>query len=141
MSDIQLDQSRVDRLIRPILGRFDDSEDSYQDVQLRILERLSQSEEEIEAIVKEVKKKHTKDYLNRKHRLKSLYGPIGSHGSEEYTFENILADKDTAETEEVSNDVEPSARLILNFLVKELVDGKSLNWSILSLIEKIFRIT
>ncbi len=136
MSDIQLDQSKIDRLIRPILGGFDDSEDSYQDVQLRILERLPRSEEEIKAIAQEVKKKHTKDYLYRKHRLKSLYEPIGNHGSEEYTFENILADKDTAETEEGSNAVEPSARLILNFLVKELVDGKSLNWSILSLLRK-----
>jgi hypothetical protein len=74
--------------------------------------------------------------VNRKHRLKSLYEPIGNHGNEEYTLESILAEKESDETEEVSNDVEPSARLILNFLVKELVDGKSLNWSILSLLRK-----
>ncbi|GEM_PF-1912737 len=136
MSDSQLDQSKIDRLIRPILGRFDESEDSYQDVQLRILERLPRSEEEIKAIAKEVKKKHTKDYLYRKHRLKSLYEPIHNHGNEKYTLESLLADTETAEKEEVSNEVEPSARLILNFLVKELVDGKSLNWSILSLLRK-----
>lgn len=136
MPDIQFDQSKIDRLIRPILGRFDDSEDSYQDVQLRILERLPQSEEEIEAIAKEVKKEHTKDYLNRKRRLKSLYEPIGNNGNEDYTFESILADKETDETEEVSNEVEPSAKLILNFIVKKLIDGKSLNWSILSLLRK-----
>ena len=45
MPDIQLDQSKIDRLILPILGQFENSEDSYQDVQLRILERLPRSEE------------------------------------------------------------------------------------------------
>ncbi len=134
MPDIQLDPSKIDRLICPILGRFDDSEDSYQDVCLRILERLPQSEEEIKAIAKEVKKQHTKDYVNNKHRLKSLSEPVGNNGNKEYNFERILADKETHETEEASNDVEHSARVILNFLVKELINGKSLNWSILSLL-------
>ena len=136
MPEIQLDQSKINRLIRSILGPFDNSEDSYQDIQLRILERLPQTEKEIQTIAKEVKKEHTKDYLNRKHRLKSLYEPIGHNGDKNYTFENSLADKEIEETEDTSQEIEPSSKLILNFIVRELVDGKSLNWSILSLLRK-----
>jgi len=44
-----------------------------------------------------------------------------------------LANKGKDETEQVSA-VESPARSLLRFLVKELVDGKSLNWSILSLL-------
>lgn len=134
MPDIQINQSKINDLIRSILGESEDSEDSYQDVQLRILERLPQSEEEIKAIAKEVKKKHTREYFNRKRSLISLYEPIGNNGNEKYTLLSILAERASDETEELSNNIDPSARLILNFLIKEIVVGNSLNWSILSLL-------
>ncbi|MBI3594242.1 MAG: hypothetical protein HY200_04730 [Nitrospirae bacterium] len=135
MPTIQISQSKIDRIIRPILGQYYGSEDSYQDVHVKILELSPQSEEEIKAIALEVKKKHIRDFLHKKFSEKSLYEPIESQGDEKFTFESILADKET-EVEPESLSMEPAAKSILNFLIKEMVDGKSLNWSILSLLRK-----
>jgi hypothetical protein len=135
MPTIQINPSKIDSIIRPILGQYDGSEDSYQDVYVRILELHPQSEEEIKAITLEVKKKHMKYFLHKKFTEKSLYEPIVSQGDEKFTFESILADKE-GEVEPESLDIEPVAKSILNFLIKEMVDGKSLNWSILSLLRK-----
>lgn len=134
MPEIQLDQSTIDRLVRPILGRFDDSEDSYQDVQLRILERLPRSEEEIRAIAREVKKEYTRDYLHSKHNIKSIYEPLGGNGNGHHTIERFLTHEKKDEPEEEVNTGDTPERLLLTFLVNELVAGRSLNWSILSLL-------
>ncbi len=136
MSGSPFDPATIDRLIRPLIGPFDEADDCYQDIQVKILERLPQSDEEITAIATAVRKQHTTDYLRRKYTLQSLQAPIGGQGDNALTWESVLAEQPIEEPEDCSPAIEPSTRALVRFLIKELAEGKSLNWSILSLLRR-----
>jgi len=137
MSDRPFDPAAIDRLIRPLIGPWDEADDCYQDIQVKLLERLPQSDDEITAIAKTVRKQHTNDYLRRKYTLQSLHAPIGGQGDTTLTWESVLAEHPIEEPEDCSPAMEPSStRALVRFLIKELAQGKSLNWSILSLLRR-----
>ena len=76
---MNLNETEVNNYLQPFLGRY---EDSFQDAWVDILEQNPQTLEEITPIIKRVKNKAIKQYMNKKYREESLYKPIGKDGDE-----------------------------------------------------------
>jgi len=77
----------VNNYLKPFLGRY---EDSFQQAWVDILERNPQTLEEITPIVRRVRKKAIKKYMNKKYREVSLYTPIGKNRFVIHCFSKIL---------------------------------------------------
>jgi hypothetical protein len=116
---MKLNETEVNDYLRPLLGRH---EDSFQQAWVDILECNPDTLEEITPIVKRVRNKAIKQYLNKKQREESLYKPIGKNGDETFTLESILASPANEDTENAEdNDEEGSGlyRKIVDFLIAE----------------------
>jgi hypothetical protein len=124
---MKLNETEVNDYLRPFLGQH---EDSFQQVWVDILECDPDTLEEITPIIKRVRNKAIKQYLNKKYKEESLYKPIGKDGDETFTLESILASPE-AENAENAEDKEEDGngfyRKIVNFLLGEYFSLKNEN--------------
>jgi hypothetical protein len=97
---MNLNETEVNDYLHPFLARY---EDSLQDVWVEILERNPQTVEEITPIIRGVRNKAIKQYMNKKYREESLYKPVGKNGDGNYTLESILASPENEDTEDRDN--------------------------------------
>ncbi len=93
---MKLNETEVNDYLRPFLGQH---EDSFQQAWVDILECNPDTLEEITPIIRRVRSKAIKQYLNKKYREESLYKPIGKNGDETFTLESILASPKNENTE------------------------------------------
>jgi len=84
---MSLNEHEINSYLRPFWGRY---EDSFQQAWVDILESNPQTLEEITPIIRRVRNKAIKQYLNKKYREESLYKPIGRNMDERFTLESIL---------------------------------------------------
>ncbi len=121
---MNLNEREVNNYLTPFLGRY---EDSFQQAWVDILERNPQTLEEIDPIVKRVKSKAIKQYMNKKYREVSLYTPIGKNRDERFTLESIL-ESPRDENSEDRNDGESGLyKKMVDFLIGECVKQKNEN--------------
>ena len=114
---MKLNETEVNSYLQPFLGRY---EDSFQQAWVDILECNPQTLEEITPIIRRVRSKAIKQYLNRKYREESLYKPIGKNGDETFTLESILASPENENNEEEKEEEGNGLyRKIINFLMGE----------------------
>ena len=73
---MRLDEHEINSYLQPFLGQY---EDSFQQAWVDILESNPQTLEEITPIIRRVRNKTVKQYLNKKYREESLYRPIGKN--------------------------------------------------------------
>jgi hypothetical protein len=78
---MKLNETEVNNYLRPFLGRY---EDSFQHAWVEILECSPQTLEEITPIIRRVRNKAIKQYLNKKYKEESLYKPIGKNRDEKF---------------------------------------------------------
>ena len=86
--------------LQPFLGRY---EDSFQEAWVEILECNPQTLQEITPIIKRVRNKDIKEYMNKKYREVSLYTPIGKNRDEKFTLESVLEGPGNENTEDKEN--------------------------------------
>lgn len=101
--------------------KFGEYEDSLQDAWLEILERNLKTTADIEPIVRKVRSRAIRQYLNRKYREESLQRPLGH--DESFTLESILPAPSPDDSTEATgaddargNDV---YKRIVDFLIRE----------------------
>ena len=73
---MRLNEHEINSYLQPFLGQY---EDSFQQAWVDILESNPQTLEEITPIIRRVRNKAVKQYLNKKYREESLYKPIGKN--------------------------------------------------------------
>jgi hypothetical protein len=81
VAGMRLNEHDINDNLQPSLGRY---EDSFQEAGVDILESNPQTLEEITPIIKKVRNKAIKQYLNKKYREESLYKPIGKNMDERF---------------------------------------------------------
>jgi hypothetical protein len=119
-----LDENEVNKYLQPLFGQY---EDSFQEAWVEILEHNPKTVNEIVPIVKRVRNKAIKHYLEKKYREESLQKPLRNDGDEKFTLESILAspaNEDISETPEGSNDL---YKKIVDFLIGEYSKQKAEN--------------
>jgi len=121
---MNLNENEVNNYLQPFLGRY---EDSFQEAWVKILESKPQTLEEIRPIVKRVKSKAIKQYMNKKYREVSLYTPIGKNGDERFTLESILGDPGNQDSEDGDNGNNELYKKMVDFLIEECVKQKNEN--------------
>jgi hypothetical protein len=121
---MNLNETEVNNYVQPFLGRY---EDGFQDVWMEILERNPRTIEEITPIIKRVRNKAIKQYMNKKYREVSLYKPIGKNGDEKFTLESILASPENEDTEDSGNASKGLYKQIVDFLIGEYFKQKNEN--------------
>jgi hypothetical protein len=89
-----------------------------------ILESNPQTLEEITPIIRRVRNKAIKQYLNKKYREESLYKPIGKNTDERFTLESILESPTNESTEDKDNGNNGLYRKIVDFLMGEYFSQK-----------------
>jgi len=94
---------------------------------VKILESRPQTLEEIGPIVKRVRSKAIKQYMNKKYREVSLYTPIGKNRDEKFTLESILESPRDENTEERENGDKGLYKKIVDFLIGEYFKQKNEN--------------
>jgi hypothetical protein len=116
---MKLNETEVNDYLQSFLGQ---REDSFQQAWVDILECNPDTLEEITPIIRRVRSKAIKQYLNRKYREESLYKPIGKNGDETFTLESILASPENENNENAEEKEEEGNglyRKIINFLMGE----------------------
>lgn len=116
---MKLNEAEVNDYLRPFLGQH---EDSFQQAWVDILESNPDTLEEITPIIRRVRSKAIKQYLNKKCREESLYKPLGKNGDETFTLESILASPGNENAENAEDKEEEGNglyRKIVNFLMGE----------------------
>ena len=121
---MKLNETEVNNYLQPFLGRH---EDSFQQAWVEILECNPQTLEEITPIIRRVRKKDIKQYLNKKYREESLYKPIGKIGDEKFTLESILESPGNENTEDNENGNNGLYKKIVDFLMGEYFNQKNEN--------------
>ena len=119
-----LNEHEINSYLQPFLGQYGDS---FQQAWVDILESNPQTLEEITPIIRRVRNKAIKQYLNKKYREESLYKPIGKNLDERFTLESILespTDKNTEDKDDGENDL---YRKIVDFLMGEYFSHKKEN--------------
>ena len=106
------------------MGRY---EDSFQQAWVDILECNPQTVEEITPIVRRVRNKAIKQYLNKKYREVSLYTPIGKNRDDEFTLESILESPGNKNIEDEENGDNGLYKKIVDFLMGEYFSQKNEN--------------
>ncbi len=124
VTGMNLNETEVNNYLKPFMERY---EDSFQDVWVDILESNPQTVEEITPIVRRVRSKAIKQYMNKKYREESLYKPIGKDGDEQFTLESILASPENEDTKENENGDNGLYRKIVDFLIGEYLKQKNEN--------------
>ena len=121
---MNLNETEVNNYLHPFLGRY---EDSLQDVWVEILERNPRTIEEITPIIRKIRNKAIKQYMNKKYREESLYRPIGKNGDEKFTLESTLASPENEDTEDNGNGDNGLYKKIVDFLIGEYFKQKNEN--------------
>jgi hypothetical protein len=121
---MRLNEHEINDYLQPLLGRY---EDSFQEAWVDILESNPQTLEEITPIIKRVRKKAIKQYLNKKYREESLYKPIGKNMDERFTLESILEIPANENTEDKDDGNNGLYRKIVDFLMGEYFSQKKEN--------------
>ena len=121
---MNLNETEVNNYLHPILGKY---EDSFQEAWVNILEGNPQTLEEITPIIRRVRNKAIKEYMNKKYREESLYRPIGKNGDEKFTLESILASPENEDTEDRDNGDNGLYKKIVDFLIGEYFKQKREN--------------
>jgi hypothetical protein len=124
---MRLDVDDVNRRLRPLFGQY---EDSFQEAWVKILERNPRTIEDLGPIVRKVRNKAIKQYLNKKHREESLHRPLGQNGDGSFTLESILGsptDENGGGVDQDSNDGNGLYRKIVDFLIGEYLRQKDEN--------------
>jgi hypothetical protein len=92
---------------------------------LEIVERDPQTIEEISPIVRKIKNRAIKQYLNKKFREKSLYEPIGRDGR--FTLESVLQSPTNENADENYSGNYGFYNRIVDFLIGEYISQKEEN--------------
>src|SRR4030042_7037668 len=121
---MRLDEHEINSCLQPFLGRY---EDSFQQAWVDILESNPQTLEEITPIIRRVRNKAIKQYLNKKYREESLYKPIGKNMDERFTLESILENPANENTEDKGDGNNGVYRKIVDFLMGEYFSQKKEN--------------
>jgi hypothetical protein len=121
---MNLNETEVNNYLTPILGRY---EDSFQQAWVDILESNPKTLEEITPIIKRVRSKAIKEYMNRRYREESLYKPIGKNGNEKFTLESILESPTNEDSEDRNNGDNGLYKKMVDFLTGECVKQKNEN--------------
>jgi len=121
---MNLNETEVNNYLHPFLGRY---EDSLQDVWVDILESNPQTLEQIAPIIRRVRNKAIKQYMNKKYREVSLYKPIGKNGDEKFTLESVLESPENEDTEDRDNGEDGLHKKIVDFLIGEYFKQKNEN--------------
>jgi hypothetical protein len=121
---MNLNETEVNNYLQPFLGRY---EDSFQQAWVDILERNPQTLEEITPIIRRVRNKAIKQYMNKRYREESLYKPIGKNRDEKLTLESILESPGDESTEDEDNGDSGLYKKIVNFLIGEYFNQKNEN--------------
>jgi len=121
---MNLNETEVNNYLQPFLGRY---EDSFQQAWVDILERNPQTLEEITPIIKGVRDKAIKQYMNKKYREVSLYTPIGKNGDEKFTLESILESPENEDSEDRDNGDNGLYKKMVDFLIAEYFKQKNEN--------------
>jgi hypothetical protein len=121
---MKLNETEVNNYLQPFLGRY---EDSFQQAWVEILECNPQTLEEVTPIVRRIRNKAIKQYLNKKYREESLYQPIGKNRDEKFTLESILESPGDENTEDKENADNSLYKKIVDFLIGEYFNQKNEN--------------
>jgi len=122
-----LDVDDVNRRLRSLFGQY---EDSFQEAWVEILERNPQTVDDIAPIVRKVRNRAIKQYLNKKHKEESLQRPLGRDGNEGFTLESIVespARGNADATDKDSDDRGSLYRKMVDFLIGEYTRQKEEN--------------
>jgi hypothetical protein len=118
---MNLNETEVNNYLQPFLGRY---EDSFQEAWVDVLESNPQTLEEITPIVRRVRNKAIKQYLDKKYREESLYKSVGKNGNEKFTLESILESPGREESEDRDNGL---YKKMVDFLIGEYLSKKKEN--------------
>ena len=121
---MRLNEHEINSYLQPFLGQY---EDSFQQAWVDILESNPQTLEEITPIIRRVRNKAIKQYLNKKYREESLYKPIGKNMDERFTLESILENPANENTEDKGDGNNGLYRKIVDFLMGEYFSQKKEN--------------
>ena len=121
---MRLNEIEVNNYLQPFFGRY---EDSFQQAWAEILECNPQTVEEITPIIRRVRNKDIKEYMNKKYREVSLYKPIGKNRDERFTLESILESPRNENTEDRENGDNGFYKKIVDFLIGEYFNQKNEN--------------
>ena len=121
---MELNETEVNSYLQPFLGRY---EDSFQEAWVEILECNPQTLEEITPIVRRVRNKAIKQYLNKKYREVSLYKPIGKNRDKKFTLESVLEASGNENTEDKENGHNAIYKKMADFLIGEYFSQKNEN--------------
>ena len=121
---MNLNETEVNNYLQPFLGRY---EDSFQEAWVHILECNPQTLKEITPIIKRVRNKAIKQYMNKKYREESLYKPIGKNKDETFTLESILEAPGNEDTEDKENGDNGLYKKIVDFLIGEYLNKNKEN--------------
>jgi len=121
---MNLNETEVNNYLKPFLGRY---EDSFQEAWVDILERNPQNLEEIIPIIKRVRNKDIKEYMNKKYREVTLNRPIGKNRDEKFTLESVLESPGNEDIEDKDNGNESLYKKIVDFLIGEYFHKKNEN--------------
>jgi hypothetical protein len=122
-----LDVDDVNRRLRSLFGQY---EDSSQEAWVEILERNPKTVDDIAPIVRKVRNRAIKQYLNKKHREESLQKPLGRSGNENFTLESILESPARANADGTDKDYDDHDSLygkMVDFLIGEYLRQKEEN--------------
>ena len=121
---MNLNETEVNKYLQPFLARY---EDGFQQAWVDILESNPQTLEEITPIIKRVRNKAIKQYMNSKYKEESLYKPIGNDGDEKFTLGSILQSPGNEDSEDRKNDDNGLYKKMVDFLIGECVKQKNEN--------------
>jgi hypothetical protein len=121
---MKLNEAEVNNYLKPFLGRY---EDSFQQAWVDILECNPQTLEEITPIIRRVRNKALRQYMNKKYREESLYKPIGKNKDEKFTLESILQAPGNEDSEDRDDGDNGLYKKIVNFLIGEYFKQKNEN--------------
>src|SRR4030042_1297463 len=121
---MNLNGIEVNNYLQPFCGRY---EDSFQQAWVEILECNPQTLEEVTPIMRSVRDKAIKQYLNKKYREVSLYTPIGKNRDEKFTLESVLESPGNEDTEGKENGDNGLYKKIIDFLMGEYFSQKNEN--------------
>jgi len=121
---MNLNEVEVNNYLKPFLGRY---EDSFQEAWVEILESKPKTLEEVTPIIRRVRNKDIKEYMNKKYREVSLYTPIGKNRDEKFTLESVLEAPGNENTEGKENGDNGLYNKIIDFLMGEYFNQKNEN--------------
>jgi hypothetical protein len=119
-----LSENDVNNYLKPIFGQY---EDSFQEAWVEILERNPQTIDDVGPIVRKVRNKAIKQYLEKKYKEDSLHKPLGRDGDGAFTLESILASPTQENNDEKDDRNDDIYRKMVDFLIGEYLAQKNEN--------------